>query len=293
MVCSILASIALAQVPTGLPHERHGHRMHALGSELIVFGGFSGESDVADRGMKETWIANLATWRWRRGPNMKAPRAFFASAEVEGDLYAIGGTVEKLAKGSVAWTKFVVSGKLPETHFSAATLGNRIYTIGGYPADSGKFQSFDTRTGMVRDEPPMPGYKPGDHFHIVASLNNRIHVIGGYDGDKFVALSTHNVFDGKTWSVAAKPKRSIWAKFSVIQTVGDRVYVFDDEHGAVYDASEDSWQAAAPMPFELVMPASFRWGEKFVVVGGGRDHGWRGMLEYVLGSNSWTTRSNR
>ena len=240
--------------------------------------------------MRQTWIGNLQTGKWREGPDMQVPRAFFASARVGDDIYAIGKTIEKLAKGTTAWAQVAAPAGIPESHFAAAAIGKRIYMLGGYPADSGKFQSFDTVTLNMRPEPPLPGFSPGDHFHIVVALDNKIHVIGGFDGNDFREKTAHHVFDGTKWSRARGPKHPMWAKFSVIQALGSRVFVFDDKHGAVYNASDDRWRDITPLPFSLSMPASYASAGKIVVVGGERDSPWRGVLVYDIAAERWIAR---
>lgn len=282
-----IALLGLPQRPAALEPGRHGHRMHLFEGKLFVFGGFPHAGD-RERGMLETWVLDLVSGKWRAGPNLNKPMAFHGSAVARGSIYAVSGQIERLDLGRKAWTVEASAGSVPDTHFAAAALGRKIYTIGGFPREKGSFRSFDTSTREVKLEAGMPGFKPGDHFHVLMALDGKLHVFGGLCGDQFEPMATHQVFDGRKWRTALALPRSLWAKFAVQQVVGHRAFIFDEQGGLVYDARANTWKTAAKLPRQLVMPASYEAGGFIYVLGGDIERTRSRVLRYDIERDVWT-----
>src|SRR5262245_7310940 len=74
--------------PDALPAARHGHRVEALPDGLLAFGGFTADDDSEGRGMRDCLFLPRAPQdgaaAWQRREKMHQPRAFFASAVVDG-----------------------------------------------------------------------------------------------------------------------------------------------------------------------------------------------------------------
>lgn len=273
--------------PPLLPDGRHGHRVERYGRAWISIGGFAlGRAD--DRGMRDTFVANSGG-TWKKGPRLPVGKAFFASVEWRGSVYAIGGTVEVLGPGSSAWRTLKAGGELPETHLSAARLGSRAYVLGGYPGKFGSFRSVDLKTGKLRIEPAMPEFKPNDHFFILVNLGEKLHAIGGLAGDKFEPSRRHFIFDGKTWTIGAPPPNPQWAKMSAVASDGSKVWILGDEASVSFDSRTGRWKELARMPESLAMPAAVVVDGKVVVLGGQADDdpGRRIRWTYDPSSDRW------
>ena len=247
--------------PMPLPTPRHGHRMHLHGNALVVFGGFSRGRD--GRGTKATWIYDFESAQWRPGADLQKGRAFFSSVEVDGDIYAIGGSIEVYDIEKDRWETIFSGGEFPVSHFGAAVVGQTIFTVGGFPSDRGRVAAFDIETRTVTEIPTLPGLTIGDHLHFVAALGGELHVLGGLSG-----RTMHWVFDGSEWREAAAIPEPAWAKFAVYEVVDDRLFLFWESGGYCYDLESDTWSKVQPLNELLAMAASFVSDGRIYVLGG-------------------------
>lgn len=252
----------LARGPEPLPTRRHGHRMHLQGGKLVVFGGYSRSSQDGG-GKKATWIYDFETDQWRRGADLRRGRAFFSSVKVDGDVYAIGGSIEVYDFEEDRWETIYSGRELPVSHFGAAAVGRTIFTVGGFPSDRARVTSFDIETRMVKEVPRLPGRSRGDHLHFVAELGGELHVLGGLYGK-----TMHWVFDGREWREAAAIPEPAWAKFAVYEVVDDRLFMFWEDGGYCYDLESDTWSKVQPLNEQLAMAASFVSDGRIYVLGG-------------------------
>lgn len=252
-----------------LPAARHGHRAHLLDdNKVIVFGGFSSGSLTEDRGSRETWIFDITSGAWRAGPNLNYELAFAPSAIINNSIIAIGESIERYDAIRGVWETLATPGLTPRSHFNATALGNRIFTIGGFPAERGRFMGFDITTKKQIEVPNVPGFEPGDHFHVMAAIGNSIHVVGGVSASVVEGKKKHWVFENNQWREAAPPPVQVWAKFGAHQAVGTKLYIFSSRDGHAYDSTIDRWSPVAPIPIEVCMPACFVAGRFIYVLGG-------------------------
>lgn len=259
--------------PVALSRERHGHRIEALDGGLLCFGGF-GDARAADRESRQTWFLAPGATEWKRRADLRRERAFFASAVISGDVYAIGEDVERFDAKADAWIEVTPAGKLPRSHFGAAAVDGKLFVLGGYGAPEAALWIVDVKDGAVRAEPPPPSFAEGDHFHLVHALRGELHVIGGLDGKSFEVQREHWVRGSSGWRALAAPPNGLWAKFSVHAVVGESLYVFGDGGDWRFDSAEGAWRALAKSGPTLVMPATALVANKLWIIGGmevGRD----------------------
>jgi N-acetylneuraminic acid mutarotase len=285
------APLAVKNLPFGV----HGHQAQRLGDRLVVLGGFGPKSVVLD----------TKTGEWTDFPEMTVRKAFFAAVQVEGKIYAIGGDGRKNDEPAVIdcfdpktnkWTVILRSDRLPKTHLTAISAGNKIYVFGGFPQKEPALV-YDVRTGELAAMQAVPGTKKDDHFHFMAVVGGKLHVLGGIrfaEGENSGVMDQHFMWDGKSWHKrAALPIKSL-SKMGVSAVFDDKIYVFSgmDKLHHAYDSKTDSWSdKPAPIPAELVMAAAVVDNGRLHVVGGiePREKVPPGsVLTYDVKTNSWT-----
>lgn len=248
--------------PDTLPTNRHGHRIHVIGNELLVIGGFTRNSDPAEDASRSSLRYGFATKRWTPAAKLQVGKAFFGSAVVDGRVYAIGQNIERYDVARDAWEVVSEYQGLPTSHFSAAAIGSEIFIVGH------RLWVFDTKTGTVAEHPPWPNRNSGDHFHIVAALGGTLHVIGGLDGETFDPSAKHWTWRDSRWQRQPDAPAPLFAKFSAVQVLDDRLYVLGPTASYHYDLQLRDWKRLAPMPETLAMPSSFSRDGMIHVLGG-------------------------
>ena len=278
-----------AAPPVPLPGSRHGHRVEALPGGLLALGGFGNANAADDRGARATfWLADGAP-AWRRCADMPTPRAFFASVVHDGAVLAIGKGVDHFDVATTTWQPLVAPGTLPDSHFGAALVDGRIWVLGGYPLERSAFTEVDPVARTVERREPPPGFAPGDHFHFVVALRGELHVVGGLAAATFQPQRQHFVRRGGRWRALPPPPPGLWAKFAGSAVDGERLHLFGDFGHHVFDAAAGTWQARAPAPLALVMPATVARGGSLWVIGGVTlEHEPVGLLEYRVAADRWT-----
>lgn len=215
---------------------------------------------------------------------MSEGKSFFGSAVVGRSIYAIGRKIERLAPGAQKWETVFQDPNLPSSHFAVAALGNRIFIIGR------EIDVFDTRTCKVERIAGYPGMKPDDHFEIAAGIGNELHVIGGLDGDSFQPRAVHYVWKDSQWKRLPDAPSSLFAKFSVVETIGPRLYIFSSRGSLCYDSSSRKWSRLTDMPQDLAMPAAVTYDGWIHVLGGLPVDGKRMLHAYHVRDNRWVSK---
>jgi non-specific serine/threonine protein kinase len=158
---------------------------------IWVIGGFEGTSDVAT-----VRIFDPARGTWSEGPALPQPRHHTHVAEVDGDLYVLGGmetigfdlvdTAWVLHAGETTWTTIAT---LPEVHGAgfAGSVGGRIHIVGGV----GRGGSLATE--VLTYDPVMDAWStgaaiPSPREHVAGFVHDdEIWVVGGRE----LSLSTN------------------------------------------------------------------------------------------------------
>jgi len=123
---------------------------------------------------------------WATLEPMPVYSQYNAGAYCNGRLYSFGGynqngildTIQAYTIATNAWEALDVTLSVPRYHLVAATIGNRIYVIGGYfMGASNVNEDFNTLNNSVTFRANMPSWL---YWQAIATLNGRVHVIGGY-----------------------------------------------------------------------------------------------------------------
>lgn len=182
---------------------------------------------------------------WISKASMQVARADLGVAEVDGKIYAIGGTTQTLQQMSVP---------------------------NGYPADEGETavgtnEQYDPATNTWTFKAPMPD--PLVSFAIAAYSGN-IYCIGGESNNTITEVYNPAT---DTWENKAPMPISFWPLQASI--VNNKIYVvggsaFGSFYNEVYDPATDTWTAKTPIPREgaYIGYESTGAGNKIFVLGG-------------------------
>lgn len=128
-----------------LPETRSQHAGAALGDRLFVSGGICRESSA----IASTFVYNAELDVWRDCKPMLTPRADHVMLNVAGQLYVCGGwrddnvarrrthncTVDRYDPAADHW-ETVTRIPTPRFHAGFASVGNKIYIVGGFHSES-------------------------------------------------------------------------------------------------------------------------------------------------------------
>ena len=220
----------------------------------------------------------LAEGDWRQGPELLDARAGLAAVELNGRVYAAGGsgltvpnsTVETFDPSTLQWRD---DSTLPRglERFGLATLNGRLYAAGGYAASdplsnsgndltgyrrpqfeplrpSAEMWSLDPLEGVWQRETAMPG--PKASFQLVA-LDGLLYAIGGEDGTDGVFI-----FDPTTrsWNVIGAPAEITRRGAAAVTVDGHIYFIGGVDDGVVtgrvdiFDPETGSWTIGPALP---------------------------------------------
>ena len=180
---------------------------------------------------------------------------------------------------------------MPKTRYAATSFVyyNHMTIAGGgcYP------QSLDTMIKMNIDPNPdlsthwsdCPIKLPAKlQFHSSVLYNDQLIVTGGYDGNlKATSDCIHEVqlvppYNVKTLSRMPEPRQSHNTEIfddSLLIVGGSRTEYCKNNLSSVvlYDIKKNECKQLAPLPYEVSLMATVRWGDNIVVIGGMDKHG--------------------
>lgn len=158
----------LPDLPVGVNHAA----ATAYRGRVYVLGGYAGPRQP----LRAAWV--LERGRWRPLPRMPFPRGAAAAAVAAGRLYVVGGVGPSgLAQNALAFDLrrgrwLVLPGIRPREHLAAASVGGRVYAIGGrlggIDTNLAAVQSLGAGERRWRTEPPVPEARGGTGAAAVA-----------------------------------------------------------------------------------------------------------------------------
>ncbi len=202
---------------------------------------------------------------------------------------------------TVHWTK---KSEMPGPlyAFDAATLGNKIYAIGG----RGKEERHDRYTYVydpvkdsweVKKEPMFPRSN-----HAVAALGNKIYVFGGND-----SASKAEAYDPGTdrWKeIAPLPSPRMHINYSAavcnnkiyliggLEKKGGIYYDTDSNKNEMYDPLNNTWTEKTPLPSPRQTAAVITfWGKIYVISGKVKYDDQNDVFVYDPNNDIWQTRT--
>lgn len=283
------------EAPARLPDARHGHRIEPLPDGYLCIGGFA---RGAGRDQDAVSFLPAGSKQWQGRAPLPNPQAFAASATIRGHVHAIGRTVERYDASKDRWQTIVGPGSLPQSHFGACAIDDRIFVLGGFPQVGTGFSIVDADQGTVQQAEPPPSFEHGDHFHFVHSLLGELHVIGGIDGETFTMHTHHWVRRDGEWHALPPCPEGLWAKFAAHAVHDGKLYLFGEFGGYCYDPAQQMWHERAAMPQMLAMPATVATASSLWVIGGMKvekaEAGTANVLwRYDLAADRWHEEQGR
>jgi len=215
---------------------------------------------------------SLHPGRWIEQPRMPIPAAEMGVIECNGKLHVVGGYARQNVNSgfhqvfdpvSREWS-FKAPIPFHCNHLSLATIGNRIYSFGGFIEQNrcphSKCFVYDADEDVWE---PLPNLlRPRGAISAIA-LDGEIHLLGGRD---VRSLDWHEVFDpmtrkykireGMRGSTPTQPFAGQRCHMGVavvdgkIHAIGGRKdsYDFNTSLHSVYDPASDAWSFRAPLP---------------------------------------------
>ncbi len=196
---------------------------------------------------------------WTNKAFMPTPRYSLAVANVNGMLYAVGGSqsygrvhaeVEAYDPASDTWT---TRASLPTARagLGAAVVDGILYAVGGYGGGGVAVEAYDPANDTWTTKAPMPTarYQLG-----VAALDGIIYAVGGNHGGT-TGLTTLEAYDPATdtWTTKAPmPTGRYWlgvaAVNGLLYAVGGSSSSGNLATVEAYDPLTDTWTTKAPLP---------------------------------------------
>ncbi len=177
-----------------LPQYTHHHGVASVNGHMYVVGGAVYDPNFPDRlgsATRATYKYDPTTNVWNKVASMLQARAYMALTTVAGKLYAVGGEDENRRKlDSIECynpekNEWVYTTSMPSggrVGASCASLGGRLYVVGGYNRDRGPtpvmddVDCFDTYLFKWIQKNKLP--QPRCHANLVEALGD-LYLIGG------------------------------------------------------------------------------------------------------------------
>jgi hypothetical protein len=278
---SLLALIPLYQespvsVQLRLPEPRHGHRVHRIGDQVFVLGGFSPKGSSTD-----VSSFSLKRKRWSKLPSMQVGKGFFGSALIGDTIYAVGKAIERYRLGDPTWKVIRRDPSIPASHLSAAAIGKHLYILGP------QFLQFDTSSGKLKKLAPYPGFNAKDHFQVFFAAGETLHVIGGITGQTFEPTANHWTWRSGKWSRRPNAPKPLNTKFAVVAQANGNLLCLSHPYSFALNLKTLRWRPRSPMPMELAMASSVELNHKLHILGGLNPAAPARNLVYDIKRNRW------
>lgn len=259
------------------------------GNNVILVGGFVGSNP--GQATRDVWMFNVRNRKWASLPPLPAPRGGGGAGILGTNLYFFGGVTRDqngdyqtdygntwrldLANLSAGWNRRAAMPN-PRNHLAYATLGDRVYAIGGQVLDRestgnlSDVHAYDPATNAWSAVASLP--RPLGHAHSGTIVHDgRIVVFGGTSTgavNRSEILTYERSTD--TWTQAGE--LPVARKSANAMIHDGRVYLAgggdDEATTAVFAAAwAPAWQSAASMPVSLGEVAAGVIGDKMYVVG--------------------------
>jgi N-acetylneuraminic acid mutarotase len=255
----------------------------------------------------------MQTDPWSYRSTMPTARNLFTLSEVNGRLYAIGGsrsvttsavTVEVYDPATDTWS---VKANSPPVGCATAesVVNNKIYIFGGASAVYGSAHSITYEYDPAMDNWIRKADMPTPRAYISAgAVDGKIYVFGGTPkaGSSLVAYSTVEMYDPATDTWQKKSDLPAPRAIHTASVAGGKIYVFGGTQDGsaqglstveAYDPVTDTWTRKNDMPVAKCWHGTAEVGGKIYVISGGTglDTLYKSVEEYDPISDLWRIRS--
>ncbi len=304
--CAVLIESCLvgaADPPSGywynqapIPHSRLKHCAAAIGSKLYVIGDYPGSPR-----MNRIDVYDSDANTWTQLANLPNGRGQAACAVANGKLYVFAGndcvsncwltTSACFDPTTNAWS---ARASLPTTTgrgaLSAATVGGKIYVMGGGNSYVGEFNDnfvYDPATDTWTIGPALPTKRS---HHAAVVMDNKIFLVGGQHRENGTSQPTilnasMDIYDPATGSWSTSAPMNVPRTWISAAGLHGRIYAIggiQDPNAPIveneptveeYDPRDDYWRTATDMPAGRSECAAVVVNGELFVSGGGSSEG--------------------
>lgn len=282
----------------------------AIGLMLVTFLVTLSANLIFTEPEPETLVAVDVAERWQELAPMPEPRAGMAAVAYDGDIYAIAGEGPEGVSGSVfrylpeddRWER-LQNKPTPVTDVEGALIGEKVYIPGGLAADGQPtdiLEIYDPRQDSWSTGAPLPG--PVSDYAL-ADFEGKMYLFGGWDGED--ALAVVWVYDPAedSWGAGLPlPKVRRGAKSIIVS--GELILIGGNDGEQQSDLifsycincknTENKWLIKSQLPENLIVDNVEDIADFIFVVGHTINESKDVMmLEYIVGSNTWSNLINR
>jgi N-acetylneuraminic acid mutarotase len=246
---------------------------------------------------------------WTRGTPMPTPRTEVTSANLDNDVYVIGGftsdgettdVVEMYNTTTDSWKTDIAPLPVPLHHALSVPFQDKIYVIGGYVDDwtpSDKLLLYHPATNEWTQSSVMPTARGSPNAHFV---NSTLYVIGGDANEE--SLNVVESYDPTTNQWTTHTPMPTARHHSASAVIDGNIYVIggrlinslvNTDIVEKYDPISDSWTSdLEPMPSKRSGIAATNVNGFIYVLGGEQNQGTFDSNErYDPVNNTWTIES--
>lgn len=294
-----------------MPYQQNEAATAVVDGKIYVIGGFEFETEPTTR----IQVYDPAIAKWSEGTPLVEGVHHASVAVVDNKIYLVGGFRNIFSKrepvdnvwvfdpAAKKWEK-KTSLPSPRGALMAATIGDKIYAIGGeHYRPTGKLVPdgapaayepvadltvYDSKSEKWQTLPPMKYARDHAFFGVI---NGKLYLVGGRDRPKYdiTALEAFDPASG-TWSdLAPMPTGRSGGNSTVLN---GKLYVFGGEgkpnnplgiydEVEAYDAASNTWSKLGPMPFPRHSQSAAAVGNRIYLPGGAPHRAGYDVLRYV------------
>jgi Galactose oxidase, central domain len=201
------------------PSPRYGASMANLGSEVVLFGGYSDSDGVF---LNDTWTFDGTSWTQVNTANAPPARSVASMATVGPQVVLFGGSTNDsdtwLFDGT-GWTQVSFSTPPPaRSCASMATLGKGAVLFGGFAVGGSGLDDTWTFDGTNWSQVSTPTSPPARAIAPMASLGSEVLIFGGQENDPTPADGDNDTwtFDGTSWTRVAAANAPVDSFYSTL-----------------------------------------------------------------------------
>ena len=269
---------------------------------IYAMGGADGRPPVGGQPFGPVEIYNPLTDKWRKAPDMPAPRYSFVAGVVNGKIYVLGGVTQVERRGKKIWASVKTvdvfdpvantwkkhgDAKITRNFMGGVVVNGKFYLMGGSPNTSGNelknTEIYDPAADAWTKGPAMIQER-GD-TPTASALNGKIYIFGGFLREEGGIGRDPKVNDiqvteeldpaANVWTKKADMPTGRWQITPTSTAVGGKMYVIGGWGGGrpiadveAYDPATNTWEKKRRMRTERDNLATAAVRGKIYAIGG-------------------------
>ncbi|NLV75263.1 MAG: hypothetical protein GXY52_11380 [Chloroflexi bacterium] len=243
---------------------------------------------------------SVGSRRWQRAGSLSQPRARFAQAVINGNLYLVGGLEQSGASaGSEVWLtsearwQKLANKPTPVSNIGAAVVDGRLYIPGGMTADnlpSDVHEVYDPAADRWQSAAPLP--QPLCAY-AVAAVPDGYYLLGGWDGTAY--LDTVYFYDAAADAWRDAGRLTAPRAFAAAAELNGLIYLAGGYNGEqvlanleVFNPSSGGWRTLDSLIVPRAGLGLAALNGSLYAVGGGWQRSVASAERYDLTSQAWS-----